>query len=394
MMSSALLLVAPVTAFTPATNAEFTYFFSLSNARSQQFSANDLVDVYNSFGKDVKMNFHPYVKGNVTNTVCYPVCTREFESMCAIAVAQADDQGSQFPGQDASLQYISCMAVSGPSSVHSCCTAANINYSAVDECLTTPDRMQGLIRENLMAAHDLDGQPPVVQVGDNQPEYGVHTEQIKTELCTQYPTLSACGDGLEERHPQPVLVATPTVNAEFTYFYSMSEDWSLKFSAKDLVDVYNSFGNEVKMNLHPYVKGNVTNTACYYTCTLEFTSMCAIAVAQSDDQGSRFPGQEASVQWHSCMAVHGPEGVDECCTAAKISKSAVDECLATSDRIQTLTRENLKAAYDLYGYPPVVQVGDNQPEEYRDSEQIKTELCAKYPTLSACGDGVEESLMI
>merc|ERR1712000_128792 len=64
-----------------------------------------------------------------------------------------------------------------------------------------------------------------------------------------YPTVSAT----------PTPPPTPPSGAEFSYFYGMNQTLSNKFTQKDLWEVYSNFGKEVKMNLHPFVKGSIAN---------------------------------------------------------------------------------------------------------------------------------------
>lgn len=110
--------------------------------------------------------------------------------------------------------------------------------------------------------------------------------------------------------------------------------------------------------------------------------MCAIAVAQTDGQGSKFPGQEAIIKYELCVAVHGVDGRDTCYTDAKIDKTKVDSCLANAKQLEVLLLFHLAAAQSV-GVPPFVKVGDNPAVPSYD--KIKEDLCKAYPTLSPCG---------
>jgi len=114
---------------------------------------------------------------------------------------------------------------------------------------------------------------------------------------------------------------------------------------------------------------------------MEQTAMCAIAIAQTHDQKSKFPGQDASLQWHLCTSIHGDVMADSCFTAAKINKTEVQSCLTNQQHIQVLILENLLASTDV-GAPPFVKV-DDAPGAPQYAA-LKKQLCDKHPTLAAC----------
>jgi len=186
--------------------------------------------------------------------------------------------------------------------------------------------------------------------------------------------------------PSPTPTPTPTPSgAEFSFFYGMNDTASNKFIQKDLWEVYQNFGKEVKLNMHPFVKGSITNYTCANEaspCVLEQASMCTIAVAQTHDQASKYPGQDASAQWHLCTSIHGGDvKADTCYTAAKINKTEVDSCVTNPQHVQVLMLENLLASKDV-GAPPFVKVDDAPGVPQYDA--IKKQLCDKHPSLSAC----------
>merc|ERR1712160_78746 len=141
---------------------------------------------------------------------------------------------------------------------------------------------------------------------------------------------------------------------------------------------------EVKFNMHPFVKGTISDFTCDHEaapCSMEQTAMCAIAIAQTHDQKSKFPGQDASLQWHLCTSIHGDVMADSCFTAAKINKTEVQSCLTNQQHIQVLILENLLASTDV-GAPPFVKV-DDAPGAPQYAA-LKKQLCDKHPTLGAC----------
>merc|ERR1712000_486789 len=166
-----------------------------------------------------------------------------------------------------------------------------------------------------------------------------------------YPTVSATPTPPPTPPPTPTPTPTPTPpsGAEFSYFYGMNQTLSNKFTQKDLWEVYSNFGKEVKMNLHPFVKGSIANFTCANEaspCIQEQVAMCAIAIAQTHDQQSKYPGQDAAVQWHMCASIHGDVNADTCYTAAKINKTEVQSCVTNPQHIQVLILENLLASKD------------------------------------------------
>jgi len=109
--------------------------------------------------------------------------------------------------------------------------------------------------------------------------------------------------------------------------------------------------------------------------------MCANAVAQTHDQQSRYPGQDAAIAWHLCVAIHGDVDADSCYTAAKINKTEVADCLATPNHLQVLLLETLLATKDV-GAPPFVKVdGSPSVPQY---DFLAKDLCKKHPSLSHC----------
>jgi len=148
------------------------------------------------------------------------------------------------------------------------------------------------------------------------------------------------------------------------------------------------------MTLYPFVFGSSDNLQCFdeaAPCTLEQTSMCAIAVAQKADAQSHdpdvLPGQKMYVPWLTCMDSH-KDDISYCNSLVNISSSAVSDCMKND--APRLVQQYLKDDDPIPGTPTVNVNG--KKVSILSYRVIHNTICKADPSLKGCNQGMPNGI--
>lgn len=137
----------------------------------------------------------PFMYGSVSSPKCFDErspCIEEQTAYCVIDIAQKADADSQFPGQDAIVQWQICHCKG--SDFDTCHAQVGIDASEVSACLSDTSRIHGLMQTYLDRASYVRGTPweevNDKQVGSLQDDVTYAT--VKKAICAADSSLSAC----------------------------------------------------------------------------------------------------------------------------------------------------------------------------------------------------------
>jgi len=141
--------------------------------------------------------------------------------------------------------------------------------------------------------------------------------------------------------------------------------------------------------MNPFVYGSVDDVKCIDDkappCLLEQTAMCVNDIAQNNETGSKFPGQDISVPWVICMD-ENDHNADLCNAKVGTRQSEVDDCLSL--RAKSLIGDYIKRGQDadIHATPTclVNGVAVKQQSGVPLAATINDAICQADPSIRAC----------